>query len=155
VASNADFLAIAIVRNIIFPSSLKQTTTIANEGVSSVSTPSRNRQPLVPKTDGIQQRSPAQSVNKTAFRNRIIATPAKIDDDVDIVPETGGSHALSKGEEHHAVDDGEEGMYLAFKSDVRLVWFSNHKSISFVCLFLSNCTPVVRYPFYFICFVWS
>jgi hypothetical protein len=129
VTSDADFLAIAIVRNISFPSSLKQTTTIANEAVSSVSTPSRNRPPLMPKTDGIQQQSPGQSVNKTTFRNRIIATPAKIDGEVDVIPETSGEHRtvddsdegtpeisgsniLSKGKEPPVVDGSDEGMYL-------------------------------------------
>jgi hypothetical protein len=143
VASNADFLAIAIVRNISFPTSSKQTTTAVNEGVSSVSTPARNRKPLVPKTDstGIQQiNSPTgQSVYKTTFHNRIIATPATIAEDVisettgspntlfklkgkerslvddsgEGIPETIGSDTLSKSQEH-PVDDCEEGMYLFY-----------------------------------------
>lgn len=112
--SDAEFLAIAIVRNISFPSR-QPTATATNEAVSSVSTPSRNRQPLVPKTSGIQQQSPGQSVNRTTFRNRIIATPAKIDEEpVDVIPETSGSHTVSKGKEHPAVDNSDEGMYLFY-----------------------------------------
>lgn len=77
---NINFLAIAIIRNIAFPTASPGNANVSSATASSIITPNRNRGPLVPKTDGAAQISIAQqSPSTTNFMSRIIATPAKIE----------------------------------------------------------------------------
>lgn len=77
---NINFLAIAIIRNIAFPTASPGNANTSSATTSNIITPIRNRGPLVPKTDGVGQISIAQqSASTTNFMSRIIATPAKIE----------------------------------------------------------------------------
>jgi len=91
---NINFLAIAIIRNIAFPTGSPGNANLSSATTSSTITPNRNRGPLVPKTDGVGQISIAQqSPSTTNFTSRIIATPAKIQDSQIIPPRDVPSHS--------------------------------------------------------------